>query len=143
MISAPDRRKIVMLINEARQAGARLEPACEVAGISNRTYQRWTGQSDVREDGRPTAVRPEPANKLTREETEKVLSICHDPEFASLPPGQIVPRLPSQIRGMYFYLYMIVDVYSRKIVGWEVHSTESAELGAALSTRLSWLRGAS
>ena len=22
-----------------------------------------------------------------------MLSICHDPEFASLPPGQIVPRL--------------------------------------------------
>lgn len=33
---------------------------------------------------------------------------------------------------MYFYLYMIVDVYSRKIVGWEVHSMESAELGASL-----------
>ena len=26
--------------------------------------------------------------------------------------------LPSQVKGIYFYLYMIMDVYSRKIVGW-------------------------
>jgi transposase InsO family protein len=33
---------------------------------------------------------------------------------------------------MFFYLYMIMDVYSRKIVGWEVHPMESADLGASL-----------
>jgi hypothetical protein len=44
MISAPDRRRTVMLINEAREAGARLEPACKVVGICSRTYQRWTDQ---------------------------------------------------------------------------------------------------
>jgi putative transposase len=40
--------------------------------------------------------------------------------------------LPSPIRSMYFYLYMIMDVYSRKIIGWEVHPMESAELSAPL-----------
>lgn len=39
--------------------------------------------------------------------------------------------LPSLIRGMFFYLYMIIDVFSRKIVCWEIHSTENAGLGAA------------
>jgi transposase InsO family protein len=40
--------------------------------------------------------------------------------------------LPAPIRGMFLYLYMIMNVYSRKIVGLEVHPMESAELGASL-----------
>jgi len=30
------------------------------------------------------------------------------------------------------YLYLIVDIFSRKIVGWEVHERERAELAATL-----------
>jgi transposase InsO family protein len=33
---------------------------------------------------------------------------------------------------MFFYLYMIVDIYSRKVVGWEVHSMESGSHAGAL-----------
>ena len=33
---------------------------------------------------------------------------------------------------MFFYLYLIVDIFSRKIVGWEVHERESADLAAIL-----------
>jgi putative transposase len=189
MISTADRRKTVVLINTARQDGARLALACQIAGISVRTYQRWTENGTVKPDQRPIAQRSEPANKLTIEERQHILDLCHQREFASLPPGQIVPRLadqgtyiasessfyrilhqvneqhhrgrsrkpqsirppqgycatganqvwswditwlPAPIRGMFFYLYMIMDVYSRKIVGWEVHSLESAELGASL-----------
>jgi transposase InsO family protein len=40
--------------------------------------------------------------------------------------------LPAPIRGMFFYLYMIMDIYSRKVVAWEVHAMESAELAAGL-----------
>lgn len=43
-----------------------------------------------------------------------------------------ISYLPSQVRGLYFYLYFIMDIYSRKIVGWSVHETESAEHGSAL-----------
>ena len=96
MISTADRRKTVVLINTARQDGARLAPACQEAGISVRTYQRWTKTGNVRADHRPTAQRPEPANKLTADERQRVLDICHQPEYASLPPGQIVPRLADQ-----------------------------------------------
>lgn len=38
-----------------------------------------------------------------------------------------ITYLPSQIRGQFFYLYMIVDIFSRKIVGWSIHETESSE----------------
>ncbi len=40
--------------------------------------------------------------------------------------------MPEPIAGMFFYLYLIVDIFSRKIVGWAVHERETAELGAAL-----------
>ncbi len=40
--------------------------------------------------------------------------------------------MPGPIAGMFFYLYLIVDIFSRKIVGWEVHERESADLAAVL-----------
>ncbi len=40
--------------------------------------------------------------------------------------------MPGPIAGMFFYLYLIVDIFSRKIVGWEVHEREGAELAAVL-----------
>ncbi len=33
---------------------------------------------------------------------------------------------------MFFYLYMFVDVWSRKVVGWEVHDAESPDLAAKM-----------
>ena len=33
---------------------------------------------------------------------------------------------------MFFYLYLIMDIYSRKIVGWEVYPQESAEHAASV-----------
>lgn len=35
--------------------------------------------------------------------------------------------LKGPVLGLYFYLYMIIDIFSRKIVGWEIWETESAE----------------
>ena len=33
---------------------------------------------------------------------------------------------------MFFYLYLFIDLYSRKIVGWQVYENESADKAAAL-----------
>jgi len=49
--------------------------------------------------------------------------------------------LPAEIRGKYFYWYMILDVFSRKIVGHEVHEAESAELASCLMRRASLAEG--
>ena len=38
--------------------------------------------------------------------------------------------MPGPVAGMFFYLYPIVDIGRRKIVGWEVHECESADLAA-------------
>jgi len=54
-------------------------------------------------------------------------------------PNQVwswdISWMPSRVRGLFWYLYLIVDIYSRKIVGWEVHDCENGELGAALVQR--------
>jgi transposase InsO family protein len=42
-------------------------------------------------------------------------------------PGQMwcwdVTFLPSRVQGLWFCLWLILDLYSRKIVGFEVHAT--------------------
>jgi putative transposase len=43
-----------------------------------------------------------------------------------------ISYLPTQVRGLYFYLYFIMDIYSRKIVGFSVHDQESSEQAAML-----------
>ena len=50
-----------------------------------------------------------------------------------------ITYLPTTVKGLFFYLYMIMDVYSRKIVGWEVFDTESADHAASL-IRKTYLR---
>lgn len=46
-----------------------------------------------------------------------------------------VTWLKSPVRGMFYYLYMMVDVFSRKITGWEVYETECGELASQLLRR--------
>ena len=50
--------------------------------------------------------------------------------FNATGPNQLwswdITYLASSIRGIFYYLYLIEDVFSRKIVGWEIHESESA-----------------
>ena len=41
-----------------------------------------------------------------------------------------ITYLPTQIRGIYYYLYFFMDIFSRKVVGWQVYETESSELAS-------------
>ncbi len=43
-----------------------------------------------------------------------------------------ISYLPTTVRGLYFYLYLFIDIYSRKIVGWKIHDREAVELSADL-----------
>ncbi len=176
-------------IDEACASGARLTKACEVLEISPRTLQRWRESGEVKADGRKQAkTRNEPSNKLCEHERQHILDVANAPEFAHLPPSQIVPALADQglyiasessfyrvlreaeqlthrgkakpatrqrpkplqanapnqlwswditylattIKGVFFYLYLIMDVFSRKIVGWEVYDSESTDQAAAV-----------
>jgi putative transposase len=46
-----------------------------------------------------------------------------------------ITYLRSALRGCFFYLYLVVDIWSRKIVGWSVEESESTDLAAALFRR--------
>jgi transposase InsO family protein len=176
---------ILALLDEAVEAGARLEPACATLGLTARTVARWRAHGGS--DGRAGAG-VSPAHKLTPEERAKVVEYATSPEYRDLSPRQIVPLLadkgiyvasessfyrvlyeesllahreptrprthhrpkehvasaPNQvwswditylrspIRGVFFYMYMVLDVFSRKIVAAEVHVEESAEIASPL-----------
>ena len=38
--------------------------------------------------------------------------------------------MPGPVAGMFFYLYLMVVIFRRKIVGWEVHERESADMAS-------------
>ena len=67
--------------------------------------------------------------------------------FTATGPNQVwtwdITYLPSSIKGMFFYLYMITDIYSRKIVGWEIHSKQSDDLASNLIKRTCLSEGVS
>ena len=43
-----------------------------------------------------------------------------------------ITYLPTCIKGVFFYLYVFIDIFSRKIVGWQVHESEHGEYASAL-----------
>jgi transposase InsO family protein len=46
-----------------------------------------------------------------------------------------ITYLRSRVRGQFYYLYLVVDVFSRKIVGFDVHAEECAEKASELVSR--------
>lgn len=46
-----------------------------------------------------------------------------------------ITYLPASIKGQFYRLYMVLDIYSRKIVGWEVHHEELSSHAAELITK--------
>lgn len=194
-MSPEDRAYAVIIIGEAVTAGARKVKACEVLEVTVRTVQRWEKVSGLK-DGRQSVLK-RPGNKLSEEESDRIVEVCNLPQYANCPPSQIVPSLaddgeyiasessfyrvlkereqlnhrgraseprvvakppeykatgPNQvwswditylattIKGVFFYLYMIMDIYSRKIVGWEIHESELSFHAATLFRKayLSW-----
>lgn len=49
--------------------------------------------------------------------------------------------VPGPAKGLFFYLYVILDLYSRKIVSWEVFASESAVHSSTVIERAVWAEG--
>lgn len=62
--------------------------------------------------------------------------------FIATGPNRVwswdITYCPSRLIGQHYYLYMIEDIYSRKIVGWEVYDQESGDHAAVLVERSVW-----
>ena len=58
--------------------------------------------------------------------------------YEATKPNQIyswdITYLQSSVRGQFYYLYLFLDLFSRKIVGWSIHETQEADLSAILLT---------
>ncbi|WP_311515140.1 DDE-type integrase/transposase/recombinase, partial [Oligella urethralis] len=59
--------------------------------------------------------------------------------WVATAPNQVwswdITYLPSAIRGQFYRLYMTIDIYSRLIIGWEIHLEESAQHAATLISK--------
>lgn len=70
-------------------------------------------------------------------ETSRAPTSRHRPtEYVATGPNQVwswdITYLKAPIRGTFFYLYAVIDVWSRKLVGWAVHDRECAELASEM-----------
>src|SRR5262249_23942691 len=57
------------------------------------------------------------------------------PELVATGPDQVwtwdITKLKSNWKGLYFDLYVMLDIFSRKVIRWEVHVTETGDLAKA------------
>jgi len=67
------------------------------------------------------------------------------PELVAAKPGEVISwditKLPGPVKGKYFDAYVMIDIYSRYIVGCAVHASESAVLAAEMMTETFRLHG--
>jgi transposase InsO family protein len=135
-LSQAERARIIAVANEPRFAEtppARIVPTLADEGIyiaseaSFHRVLRADGQLHRRGRARPPRPSRPPATHVAAR------------------PGQVwcwdVTFLPTQVQGHWFYLYLILDLYSRKVVGFEVHASDSADHAAHLAKRTALAEG--
>jgi putative transposase len=68
------------------------------------------------------------------------------PELMATKPGQVwswdITKLRGPQRGVYYDLYVIIDIYSRYIVGWTVAAREDADIAKNLIAQAAQIHGA-
>jgi putative transposase len=95
-LTAPENRlKALGILDSAVAAGARARGVADLLGEGLITLQRWRRQLAGDGDGL-NGRKGSPRQvylRLTDEKRQRILLTCNQPEFAALPPGQIVPIL--------------------------------------------------
>lgn len=79
-------------------------------------------------------------NNLLAHRSKSQVRKHHKPEaLTALRPNQIwswdITYLRAEVRGMFYYLYLPMDIFSRMIIHWEIHEVETAELAGEMITR--------
>jgi putative transposase len=135
-LTEEERARIVEVANEPRFAEvppARIVPMLADEGVyiaSESSFHRVLrahGQMNRRGRVRPPRRSRPPTTHIA---TRPGAVWCWDMTF-----------LPATVQGRWFYLYLILDLYSRKIVGFEVHNTDSADHAAHLARRTALTEG--
>jgi transposase InsO family protein len=67
------------------------------------------------------------------------------PELIATGPGQVftwdITKLPGPVKGVYYDAYVMIDIYSRYIVGAHVHPTETAVLAEEMMREVFTIHG--
>lgn len=135
-LSVQERTEVLRVANEPRFADlppARIVPMLADEGVylaSESTFARVLrehGQNAHRGRAKPPQASRAPTTHVAH------------------APGQVwcwdMTYLPAEVAGRWFYLYLILDLYSRKIVGVEVHDRDDAEHAALLVKRAALAEG--
>ncbi|GFP27571.1 MAG: hypothetical protein DDT20_01048 [Firmicutes bacterium] len=135
-LSADERAQLLSVANEPRFASvppARIVPMLADEGVylasesSFARVLRAEGQNAHRGRAKaPKAVRP-PTTHIASAARQVW---CWDMTY-----------LPATVVGRWFHLYLILDLYSRKIVGWEVHDSDHSDHAAHLVRRTALAEG--
>jgi len=126
-LSDIERRRIIKVVNEPKYASlapSQIVPKLADKGIyiaSESTFYRVLKAN----------------NQLTHREKDKPARKITPPKaLIATKPNEIyswdITYLPTQVKGLFLYLYLVMDVYSRKIVGWQVYGDELSALAADL-----------
>lgn len=142
-------------IGEDRRAGPKKEPQNKLSSAERAQLLRIANSPEYR-DLCPKQIVPRLAdegtfvasestfyrvlreeNQLTHRSPSRPPTKRHKPtEYLATGPNRIwswdITYLSSPVRGSFFYLYIVLDVWSRKIVGWTVHAEESGEHASAM-----------
>lgn len=95
----------------------------------------------------PVPLRPvlDPVNKLTVLERLRILEVLTSTRFVDMTPLQVyswdITKLAGPVKGTYFDAYVMIDIYSRYIVGVHVHAHESGVLAKELMEQISSTHG--
>jgi putative transposase len=126
-LTATEREGVLALLHEERfvdlspiQVWAQLLDAGEVPPCSIRTmYRVLAANAEVRER----------RNQLCH-------PAYHKPELLATGPNQVwswdITKLLGPVKWTYYYLYVLLDIFSRYVVGWLVAREESAALAKVL-----------
>lgn len=123
-LSEPERQRILAVANS--EAFAPMPPSQIVPALADRGLYIASESSFYR------VLRE--ANQLAHRGKAKAPQPRRPMPLTASAPNQLwswdITYLATTVKGVFFYLYLIMDVYSRKIVGWEVFETESAAQAA-------------
>lgn len=129
-LSEAERRAVVEVCNRGEYASlppSQIVPALADAGVylaSESSFYRIL-RANQQQHHRGRSARPS-AKRAPR-------------RHCATAPDQVwcwdITWLPGPVKGLFFYLYLILDLYSRKIVAQEVYSAELSEFAASLVHR--------
>lgn len=61
-------------------------------------------------------------------------------EYMASGPDQVwswdITWLPTTVRGLFLYAYMVIDIWTKEIVGWEIHEEENDMISSEMFQRL-------